>query len=91
MFKVERILDILSVESVIVHASDYEPRRELIGKQFFVFIFQVAGRDSVGLADDSIDRVLGYPGSRALPCARKTDGLSCTLRTNKAALISLTL
>ena len=29
MFKVERILDIVSVESVIVHASDYEPRREL--------------------------------------------------------------
>ena len=59
MFKVERILDIVSVESVIVHASDYEPRRELTGKQFFVITVQVAGRNSIGLADDSLDRVLG--------------------------------
>ena len=59
MFKVERILDIVSVESVIVHASDYEPRRKLTGKQFLVITVQVAGRDSIGLADDSLDRVLG--------------------------------
>ena len=59
MFKFERILDIVSVESVIVHASDYEPRRELIGKQFLVIAVQVACRDSVGLADDSLDRILG--------------------------------
>ena len=59
MFKVEQILDIVSVESVIVHASDHEPRRELSGKQFLVIAVQVAGRDSVGLADDSLDRVLG--------------------------------
>ena len=59
MFKVERLLDIVSAESVIVHASDYEPRRELTGKQFLVITVQVAGRDSVGLADDSLDRVLG--------------------------------
>ena len=50
---------IVSVESVIVHASDYEPRRELTGKQFLVITVQVAGRDSIGLADDSLDRVLG--------------------------------
>ena len=59
MFKVERILDTVSVESVIVHASDYEPRRELSGKQFLVITVQIAGRDSIGLADDSLDRVLG--------------------------------
>ena len=59
MFKLERILDIVSVESVIVHAFDYEPRRELTGKQFLVIAVQVTGRDSVGLADDSLDRVLG--------------------------------
>ena len=59
MFKVERILDIVSVESVIVHASDYDPRRELTGKQFLVITVQVAGRDSIGLADNSLDRVLG--------------------------------
>ena len=59
MFKVERILDIVSVESVIVHASDYEPRRELTGEQFLVITVQVAGQDSIGLADDSLDRVLG--------------------------------
>ena len=59
MFKVERILDIVSVESVIVHATYYEPRRELPGKQFLVIAVQVACRDSVGLADDSLDRVLG--------------------------------
>ena len=59
MFKVERILDIVSVECVIVHASDYEPRRKLTGKQFLVIIVQVACRDSVGLAYDSLDRVLG--------------------------------
>ena len=59
MFKVERILDIVSVESVIGHASDYESRRELTGKQLLVIAIQVAGRDSVGLADDSLDRVLG--------------------------------
>ena len=59
MFKVERILDIVSVESVIVHASDYKPRRELTGKQFLVITVQVAGRNSIGLADDSLDRVLG--------------------------------
>ena len=59
MFKVERILDIVFVESVIVHASDYEHQRELTGKQFFVIIVQVAGRDSVGLAGDSLDRLLG--------------------------------
>ena len=58
MFKVERILDIVCVESVIVHASDYEPRLELTGKQFLVIAVQVACRDSVGLADDSLDRVL---------------------------------
>ena len=59
MFKVERILGIVSVVSVIVHASDYEPRRELTGKQFFVITGLVAGRDSIGLADDSLDRELG--------------------------------
>ena len=60
MFNVERILDIVFVESVIVRTSDYEPRRELTGKQFFVIAVQVADRDdSVGLADDSLDRVLG--------------------------------
>ena len=59
MFKVERILDLVSAESVIVHASDYEPRRELTGKQFLVIAIQVSGRDSVCLADDSLDRVLG--------------------------------
>ena len=59
MFKVERILDIVSIESVIVHASDYEPRRELPGKQFLVIAVQVACRDSIGLADDSLDWVLG--------------------------------
>ena len=59
MFKVERILDIVSVERVIVHLSDYEPRRELTGKQFLMIAVQVAGRDSVDLADDSLDRVLG--------------------------------
>ena len=41
MFKVERILDIVSVESVIVYASDYEPRRELTGKKFLVIAVQV--------------------------------------------------
>ena len=59
MFKVERILDIVSVDSVIVHASDYEPWREMAGKQFLVIAVQVACRDSVGLANDSFDRVLG--------------------------------
>ena len=59
MFKVERILDIVSVESVIVRAADYEPRRELTGKQILVIAVQVACRDSVGLADDSLDWVLG--------------------------------
>ena len=59
MFKVERILDIVSVESVIVDASDYELRRELTGKQFLVITVQFAGRDSIGLADDSLNRVLG--------------------------------
>ena len=58
MFKVERILDIVSVESVIVHAADYEPR-ELPGKQFLVIAVQVACRDSVGLAYDSLGWVLG--------------------------------
>ena len=91
MLNVERILDIVSVESVIVHVSDYEPRRELTGKQFLVIAVQVAGRDSVGLTDDSIDLVLANPDSRALTWTRKTDGLSCILRTNKTALISLTL
>ena len=42
MFKVEWILYIVSVESVIFHASDYEPRRELTGKQFLVITVQVA-------------------------------------------------
>ena len=41
MFKVERILDIVSVESVIVHASDYEPRLDLTGKQFLVVSIQL--------------------------------------------------
>ena len=50
MFKVERILDIVSVENVVVHASDYEPRRELPDKQFLVIAVQVACRDSAGLA-----------------------------------------
>ena len=59
MFKVERILDIVSVESVVVHAFDYETRRELTGKQFLVIAVQVACRDSVGLADESLDLVLG--------------------------------
>ena len=59
MFKVERILDIVSVESIIVHANDYEPRRELTDKQFLVITVQVACRDSVGLAYDSLDWVLG--------------------------------
>ena len=59
MFKVEWILDIVSVESVIVHTSDYEPRRELAGKQFLEIAVQVARRDSVGLAYDSLDWVLG--------------------------------
>ena len=59
MFKVERIFYIVSVESVIVHAADYEPRRELPGKQFFVIAVQVACRDSIGLAYNSLDRVLG--------------------------------
>ena len=59
MFKVERILDILSVESVIVETSDYERRRELTGKQFLVITVQVTCRDSVGLAYDSLDRLLG--------------------------------
>ena len=59
MFKGERILEIVSVESVIVNASDYDSRRELTGKQFLVIVVQVARRDSVGLADDSLDRVLG--------------------------------
>ena len=88
MFKVELILDIVSVESVIVHASDYEPRRKLLCNQFLVIAAQVACRDSIGLADDSLIRVLD---SRALAWARKTDGLSCTLWTNKTALMSLTL
>ena len=59
MFKVERILDIVFVESVIVHASDDENRRELTGKQFLVIAVQAAGRDRVGLAVYSLDRVLG--------------------------------
>ena len=59
MFKVERILDIDSVESVIVYASDYEPRRELTGKQFLVIAVQIACQNSVGLADDSLDRIFG--------------------------------
>ena len=59
MFKVERILDIVSVESVIVYASDYEPRRELTGKQFLAIAVQVACRDSLGLAVDSLDQVFG--------------------------------
>ena len=59
MFKVELILDIVSVESVIVHTSDYEPRRQLTGKQFLVITVQVAGRDNIGLVDNSLDRVLG--------------------------------
>ena len=42
MFKVERIHNIVSVESVIVQASDYEPRRELTGKQFLVIAVQLA-------------------------------------------------
>ena len=58
MFNVERIFDIVSVESVIVHASDYEPRREMSGKQLIVIAVQVACRYSVGLADDSLDWVL---------------------------------
>ena len=57
MFKVERIVDIVSVESVIVYACDYELRRELTGKQFLVIAVQVACRDGVGLAVDSLDRV----------------------------------
>ena len=59
MFKVERILDIVSVESVIVHVADYEPRRELPVKQFLVISVQVACHDSVGLAYDSLYWVLG--------------------------------
>ena len=43
MFKDEQVLDIVSVESVIFHASDYEPRRELTGKQFLVIAVQVTG------------------------------------------------
>ena len=49
MFKVDRILDIVSIESVIVHAADYEPWRELPDKQFLVITVQVACRNSVGL------------------------------------------
>ena len=56
---VERILDIVSVESVIVHAADYEPRREFLCKQFLVIAIQVACRDSIGLAYNSLDWVLG--------------------------------
>ena len=59
MFKIERILDLVSVESAIVHASDYEPRRELTVKQLLVIAVQVACRNSVGLAYDSVDWVLG--------------------------------
>ena len=55
MFKAERILDIVFVESVIVHASNYVPRRELTVKQFLVIAVQVPCRDSVGLADDSLE------------------------------------
>ena len=58
MFIVERFLDIVSVESVIVHAADYEPRRELTGKQFLVIAVQIACRDSIGLAYNSLDWVL---------------------------------
>ena len=49
MFKVERILDLVSVESAIVHASDYDSRQELTGKQLLVIAVQVACRDSVGI------------------------------------------
>ena len=59
MFKVQRILDIVSVESVIVHVSAYEPRRQLTGKQFLVIAVEGACRNSVGIADDSLDWVLG--------------------------------
>ena len=59
MFKVERILNKVSVERIIVQTCDYEPRRELPGKQFLVIAVQVACRDNVGLSDDSLDRVRG--------------------------------
>ena len=91
MFKFEWIFDIVSVESVIVHAADYDPRREVTGKQLLVITFQVACRDSVGLAYDSLEWYLANPDSRALALARKTDGLSCTLWTNTTVLMSLTV
>ena len=71
MFKVKRILDIVSVESVIVHTSDYELRRELTGKQFLVIAVQVAGRDSVGLVDDSPDLIRGYSRLKSLSVGQK--------------------
>ena len=59
MFIVEVILHIVSVESVIfVQAADYGPRPELPGKQFLVIAIQVACRDSVGLAYNSLAWVL---------------------------------
>ena len=54
MFKVELILDIGSVENVIVHASAYEPGQKLTGKHFLVSAVQIACRDSVGIADESL-------------------------------------
>ena len=55
MFKVERILDIVSIECVIVHAADYEPQWELTSKQLLMITIQVACWDRVDLADDSLD------------------------------------
>ena len=91
MFKVERIFDIVSIESVIVHASDYEPRRKLTVKQFLVIAVQVPAGIVWVLQTTRLIEYLANPDSRALVWARKTDGLSCILRTNKTALMSLTL
>ena len=91
ILKVVRNLRVASVEGVIIDASDYQSCWELPGKQLLVISVHVSSRDIVCLAYDASDGVLARPASSAFARAKKTDGLSCTLRTNKTALIILTL
>ena len=87
ILKVVRILCVASVEGVISDASDYESCWELPGNGY-------ASKFPAGMVYVlHTTRLMGYlenPDSSAFARAKKTDEFSCTLRTNKTALMILT-
>ena len=59
VFKVEWIFLIVSVEGVLVHASDDETRWQLTGKEVFLTAIQVTTGHGKRLADDASYGVFG--------------------------------